>query len=72
MATPIVEISHEEHVHNRSYFIVFSVAFALSIIWLLLGDTSQKLVIATITFILFLRSAIKFEESSIATSSNKH
>ena len=55
-----------QHATERSWFIVYSVAFVFGIIWTALGEGEMKIVFVTLTFILFLNAMIKMEMSARA------
>ena len=53
-----------EYTTNRSWFIAFSVAMVFGIVWTILGESSMKVVFATVAFICFLRAGINLEMSA--------
>ena len=54
------------YIHDRSWFIVYTVAFIFGIVWTLLGDSNVKLVFITAAFMCFLRAGIDMEMSARA------
>jgi len=49
---------------ERSWFIVFSVAFIFGLIWTILGESDWKIVFVTVAFIFFVNAGIKMEMSA--------
>jgi len=50
-----------QHQRNRTWFIIFSAAFAFGIVWTMLGESMGKVIYTTIAFALFLHSGVTMD-----------
>ncbi len=55
-----------DYTNDRSWFIVYLVAFVFGIIWTILGEDDLKIIFITATFTCFIRAGIQMEMSARA------
>ncbi|MEA3372369.1 MAG: hypothetical protein U9Q62_01640 [Campylobacterota bacterium] len=56
----------EKYTLDRSWFIVYLVAFVFGVVWTLLGESDFKIIYITVAFTCFLRAGINMEMSARA------
>jgi len=58
------QVKEATYIKNRSWFIVFSVAFVFGIVWTIVGDSNMKIAFISIAFLFFLRYGVLTEASA--------
>lgn len=46
---------------DRNWFVIFSVALVLGIVWTIIGDSATKIIFVTVAFALFVHSGVRMD-----------
>ena len=64
------EITQEDLLTAKNWFYGLSFAMVFAIIWAILGENDIKILFIAVTFTLFLRAGIKYDETERALNTH--